>query len=308
MMLNRPQVIDREIDVSQYPLTPDDRSRKPAQTSTEFITAPTARRIEPAKRRSAWPELLSAVFLGASLFLLSTQKALLLGQLSAIVITPLVLLGLLRGGIRKGFWLFGFILAVYAAAVLPPYLTPLLSSVAGSSASGAASLLSIVIAFVGFLATGLIGRAIRKKLVQRPGFSMLDRGLGMAIGLAEGLFVVLSFCWTCMLLEPHAERLRNHAGLPLDSLQHQVAGNMIRLSREVSNGSMGEFLRTTNPINKVPSLRDAIQGLNETGHLDLSSLDPQVLEILRKAMQSNVDRPTSNMDQLLDQQIELPSR
>jgi len=104
-------------------------------------------------------------------------------------------LAVLRGLVREGMALLGWLVGFVVASRLAGSVAQILSRSAGSSQVAPVSILGAVGAFLGlFLASlvimTLVGRLARS-LVGRAGLSLADRVLGLTFGLARGVFVIL---------------------------------------------------------------------------------------------------------------------
>jgi hypothetical protein len=242
--------------------------------------------------RSLVPGATAVVLLGVMLLGLSWQKGLLLGQLLGVFAVPLALLGLFKGGARKVIVLAALVGVFYTGTALPGILAPLIEPLAGTSAVIVSYLVTGLAGLVALLLARLIGRRVRNRFERIPVLSMVDRLAGVVIGAAEGALLVLTLCWVCTLLEPQAKRLRDMGGAPIDSLRHQFAGQVIRVAREASAEPLGEFIRSTNPIEKIPALKKAIDDLNETGRLNIEGFNPELLRSVQQLLESqNAGRP-----------------
>jgi hypothetical protein len=213
---------------------------------------------------------------------------------------PLSIYGLARGAIRKSIVIAAVLGAAYVGPTLPSLLQPLVASFAGASAGLASVVASGLLLMFGVFAAGLFAKGLRRKIEPVALLAAADRCGGALIGAAEGVFVVLTLCWVCAMVRPHALRLRDEGGAPLDSFRHQFAGNVIRVADEGSAGRLGEFLQSTNPFEKVPALRDAMNKLNATGQLSLPGLDPQLMEQVQRMLNTGSGEERPDVDALLE--------
>lgn len=285
MLTGKPHRVVRPAQIIEYDVSRlEDREivSSPMTVSHPKMAAVT----EAPGSRMVGPVIVFVLALGASLLVLSVQRGLLLGQIAAVVITPLAMFGLLRGGIRKTAMLAAFFGAAYMAAFLPPLLTPLLQGVAGTSASAVSYLATGLAVIAGLVAVLIMSKAVRRKAARYPILSAVDGLAGAVVGGAEGALAVLALCWVSTSIEPHAIRLRDQGAAPVGSVQYEFATGVIRLAREASADPLGQYIRETNPINNVPALRQAVDSLNRTGQMQFDGLDPQIMEQIRKLLQS----------------------
>ncbi|MBI5763094.1 MAG: CvpA family protein [Planctomycetes bacterium] len=239
--------------------------------------------------------------LGALLFYLSNDRSFLLGQFVAVVCTPLALYGLVKGGVRKAMMLAAMFAAFYGLATLPDILETILTPMLGATAPLPALVGTAIAGFVLVIVAGVWSKRIKARLHKSSGGIFFDRSFGAMVGMAEGLLVVLTVCWVSTMLKPQAVRLRDQGNAPIDSFRHQFAGNLIRVSDEASVGPIGDFVRSTNPIEQSPALKSMIQSLNETGKFSLEGIDPKLVESVQKMLQGNGANGAPDLNALMNQ-------
>ncbi|MEK6644169.1 MAG: CvpA family protein [Planctomycetota bacterium] len=301
-MITQDQSVHEQTSFALYDLAPPERVRAPSEPRLIFASPKSTVSMAPApvEPRSIMPGVLLVLGIGAALFYLSNERSFLLGQIMAGFCTPLALMGLVKGGVRKATTLAVVFGAFYGVAMLPAMVEPMLAPVVGASAMLVAYAGSAVAGLVFVIVAGMWSKRLRKRVHSTAGGVLFDRGSGAAVGLAEGVLVVLTVCWVSTLLRPQAMRLRDTANTPIDSFRHQFAGNLIRVADEASSGPLGEFIHTTNPIEKTPALKSAIDSLNATGQFSFEGLDPKLLESAQQFLNSNGAGNQTDIKDLLD--------
>lgn len=254
-----------------------------------------------AQSNSLVPGVALILGLGALLFHLSNDRSFLLGQFVAVVCTPLALYGLVKGGVRKAMMLAAVFAAFYGLATLPDVLETILTPMLGATTPLATLVGTAIAGFVLIIVAGMWSKRLKARLHKSSGGIFFDRSFGAMVGTAEGALVVLTVCWVSTLLQPQAVRLRDQAGAPIDSFRHQFAGNLIRVANEASVGPIGDFVRSTNPIEQSPALKSMIQSLNETGKFSLEGIDPKLVESVQKMLQGNGANGAPDLNALMNQ-------
>ncbi len=231
-----------------------------------------------------WKSMLFALAMAGGLFGFSYQADYLLGQLAAPLLGLGALHGLWRGGFRKVVMLVLTIVAFSLVINHADVLTPLTKTAAGAS-GGMNYLLAAGIAVLGLIFGGWIVKGVRRRVIlKRPVVAMLDRLAGAGVGLAEAALVVLTVCWTTAEVAPHAAVVRDHQDTQVGSVRYVFAENVIRIAAEASQGPVGEFVAATNPFDRYPALRQAVQDFLQTGTFDPQSLSPEAANQLNEML------------------------
>jgi uncharacterized membrane protein required for colicin V production len=254
---------------------------------------------EPASSRSGrWPlkSFAFIVLLGAALFLYSLRHDLLLGQFAAMILTLGALHGLWRGGTRKIIMIAATIGLLYLATSSSDAANTYIQSRMSPSA---ASWSWVVIAGVLVLALLVIGISVsifrRRVVMKHPFLRGFDRLVGVGVGTAEGALIILTVCWMAVSIRPYATVVRDQPQTQVGSSRHRMLTDMVRIADEAGDGTVGEIVDATNPIDSVPVLKQAIDDLNTKGEIRLDSLgnlDPETARKLNEWLKQN---PTENL-------------
>jgi len=223
---------------------------------------------------------------GATLFM-SLQRGLLLGQIAAAALAACTLHGLWRGGFRK------LVMLAFAVAMVAfgPAIQSFTSNLVARTTGSPAGMGGLVVTFLGATALWCVchfgTKSFRRRVImRRGGLLAVDRISGAAIGLAEGAVIVLCLCWFSSSLQPFARLMTDEKVSPKNSPRAQMGATMLRLAQESRLGAMASITDGTNPINKIPALRDAIHELNTTGQVRPEQIDPKMAEQLRELLKN----------------------
>ncbi len=150
---------------------------------------------------------------GAASFWYSTEQDVLLGQIAIPIMTLASLHGLWRGGFHKLEMLLVVAGVSYVTVAHADHADQAIRAVIGSS-SGAASdiVIGLLVVMTVLVSHFLLRRFRRRHIATRPVLLTFDRLVGTGIGLAEGTFVMLCFCWVIVMVRPHMSRVRDHRG------------------------------------------------------------------------------------------------
>lgn len=256
------------------------------------------------QRRAPAPWLSSVLIVLAAvgMYVTSSQRDYLLGQVAVPFLAMGVLHGLWRGGLRKILMLSAMIAVAYGAAACVPVLTSYIGSAASPIGAAAVWLVMGLTAIVFLLLVGWLGKSLRRRIIlPRAPLRIFDRFVGMTVGLAEGGLVVLAMCWTVVAFGQQMRMVRDHRDTAEDSQRYRVACQMIRLAEEAERGTVGELVQATNIFDRIPALREAIDGLNRTGKLDLQGLDPETVDRLNQLLQRAPAENLGNLGQVIEQ-------
>jgi colicin V production protein len=222
----------------------------------------------------------------AGAFAYFAQRGHLVGEIATAVILPCALHGVWRGGFRK--------IAMIAATLgllnlfwnKPDFAAPLVNAVGAQSdafSNVVAALLTSLVAWVTvfFVARGLHRRVIAKNRTNVTA----DRFVGATIGAVEGGLVVLTLCWLALSLRPYANGLVQSPDTVQGSARDRIGHYLLQIGNESAAGPLGRFALMTNPIDRVPELRNAFEQLNSTGKLNLESINSAKVQELRKLLE-----------------------
>ncbi len=237
--------------------------------------------------RAGQPWLAIGLLVGAIAagFGLSVQYDSLLGQFAAAILGAGSLHGLLRGGLRKLVMLPASVGTLALLASHPDFADPLVKMVAGESSAIGNGLACAATFVLAMLAAGTAVRIIRNRFImKRPILRATDRLFGTSIGGAEGVLILLTICWTAVLVEPQARSILRQPSIEADSAQHQFAAGLVRLAEEIDDSPLRPIIRDANLLEEFPAIREAIEGM-ESGNLN--AIDPEfrkaAMEYLKNA-------------------------
>lgn len=238
---------------------------------------------------------------GVGLTAYGVQHDLLLAKIAVPLLTIGAIHGLWRGGFRKVLLLAATVGVLYLAFAGAGVVEPMVRTVAGASSSVIAGLI-VAAGAIGLyvLAAMIVGRMRRRVIACRPGRLAADRFVGVLVGFTEAAFVALCLCWAAVMIRPHAKVVRDHPDTPAGSVRHHVAASLVQLADESQVEPLGRIVRATNLLERIPSLRTAIDQLNETGHFDLENIDPEVAAKLNQVIPQMSNGQFQNLDQLLE--------
>ncbi|GMU35614.1 MAG: CvpA family protein [Planctomycetia bacterium] len=230
--------------------------------------------------------------LGGAMLFMSLQRGLLLGQIAAAALTACTLHGLWRGGFRKLVMLaFAVVMVVFGPSI-QAFTSNLVTQTTGSPPGMGGFVLTALGATALWCVCHFGTKSFRRRVImRRGGLLAVDRVGGAALGLAEGVAIVLSLCWFSTSLQPFAKLMTDEKVSPKGSPRAQVGATMLRLAQESRMGAMASVTDGTNPIAKIPALRDAIHELNTTGQIRPEQIDPKMAEQLRELLKN---LPTGN--------------
>ncbi len=253
-------------------------------------------------RPAPWLSSVLIVLTAIGIYVTSSHRDYLLGQVAVPFLALGMLHGLWRGGLRKILMLSAMIALAYAAATCVPMLTSYIGSAASPIGAAAVWLVLGITAIVFLLLVGWLGKSLRRRIIlPRTPLRIFDRLVGMTVGLAEGGLVVLAVCWTVVAFGQQMRMVRDHRDTAEDSQRYRVASQMVRLAEEAERGTIGELVQATNIFDRIPALRDAIDGLNRTGRLDLKGLDPETVDRLNQLLQQAPAENLGNLGQVIEQ-------
>lgn len=258
------------------PVAPDFRQlarrENDAGADFEFDKSP-----PPRKPWLAIGLLVGAVAAG---FGLSLQYDSLLGQIATAMVGAGSLHGLWRGGLRKIVMLPASLGMFVLLASYPNFADPVVKMMAGKSSSLGNGLACVAAFVLAMLAAGTLVRVIRNRIImKRPLLRATDRLFGTTIGGAEGALILLTICWTAVLVEPQARSILREPSIEAGSVQHQFAAGLVRLAEEIDASPLRPIVRDANLLEEVPALHNAIENLGTTGQpFDLNAINPRLRE------------------------------
>jgi hypothetical protein len=248
--------------------------------------------------------ILLAIGATIGLVIAAWQSGLLLWKVGAGVSVPFVLMGLWKGGLRKGV-AAGFIVMVGVGC---SWLGS--SRVAlGPLGPGAVQIGLVVVGVLCFLLARRRARVFRDRVIARSSSAAsADRLGGAMIGLAEVAFVLLTLCWFAVALQPFAQKLMSDPAIPDGSPRQLAAKYADQLAGELSDGWAGRFVAATNPLDDIPALRDLVQRLNEDGTLRIDVLLSQLAPLSNLANDRASPQDTGLLQSLLKQYEEAAAK
>lgn len=259
------------------------------------------------RAHSSKPPLLSSAlifFLGVALWWYSARQGVMLGEIAAPILTLASLHGLWRGGFRKLVMLGVSVGVLYAAFSYPNFADPVVKAITGSSSGLASGIITVLVVVLTLVIAGMLVKRFRQRhIASRPVMLGVDRLMGTGVGLTEGAFIVLSLCWVAVMIQPHARLVRDHQNITPDSIRHRLATALVQLADEARAEPLGAIVESTNLIEKMPAMRDAINELNTTGQFNLDNIDPEVMEKLNELLQQspNGGLDVGNLGPLIEQ-------
>ncbi len=225
--------------------------------------------------------------LGGAMLFMSLQRGLLLGQIAAAALTACTLHGLWRGGFRKLVMLAFAVVMVAFGPSIQAFTSNLVTQTTGSPAGVGGFVLTALGGAVLWCVCHFGTKSFRRRVImRRGGLLAVDRVSGATLGLAEGVAIVLCLCWFSTSLQPFARLMIDEKVSPKGSPRAQVGATMLRLAQESRMGAMASVTDGTNPIAKIPALRDAIHELNTTGQIRPEQIDPKMAEQLRELLKN----------------------
>jgi len=254
-------------------------------------------------------------------FGLSVQYDSLLGQIAVATLGAGSLHGLWRGGLRKLVMLPASLGMLVLLASHPGFADPLIKMVAGKSSELGNGLACVAAFVLAMLAAGTVVRVIRNRIImKRPFLRATDRLFGTTLGAAEGALILLTICWTAVLVEPHTRSILEEPSIEAGSVQHKFAAGLVRLTEEIDGSPLRPIVRDANPIEEIPALRDAIENLKASGPnaIDskvrkaameaLKTADPEKLGVLQKLVrdQARKDQSRDNAYRQLPKPTDTP--
>lgn len=281
-----------------YDVVPSPREEKRGGPSAALLSPGRPVVVEPKSPRVSAPlGAAAAIFvLALGLFVYAEQNDVLLGQIVAVVTLPFALHGLWRGGIVKFAMLAATVGLIWGGAVYGDDLIQLMADQGIASGSiGRMLTLSVLATVLWFLVR--VGAAVVQHAVvrRRPMRLRLDRAAGTLLGAGEGVLLLACLCWGAMALRPFGMMLADPNNSEPGSMRQRVGEAIVTLSDEAGAGRLGAFLRSTNPVQRSPSLDKLIRDLNTTGRIDPNSLSPQMLETMEGLLKR---LPITDPDQL----------
>ncbi|RIK66882.1 MAG: hypothetical protein DCC65_08000 [Planctomycetota bacterium] len=224
--------------------------------------------------------------LGGGLFYYSNRAEYLLGQIAAVAMTPLALHGVWRGGFRKA----AMILVLLALGAGFGYLRAganALLGLAGLGDGGLTTPVAAVFALGIWIIAFMTTKSVRASYIERTRFRRgADRLAGLIVGMTEGGLMVLTLCWLATSLEPFGRTLIDSGDTVKGSPRQKAGQSIVRLSQEARIGVLGDLVRKTNPVEKMPALREMIREANRTGELRMDDLDPETLRKLQDVLKN----------------------
>jgi len=252
-----------ETPLDPIPLEPLAPSTGGVPSLAAVAQPPPVFEVEPSPRRPG-PWLLVGLVAGgcAAMFFLSVRNGYLLGQIAAPVCLFSGLHGIWRGALRKMVMLPLMVGMTYLVTSQVDFADPVIRLMAGRSsiigntiACGLAVILTVVV-------VGGIVRVVRDRLTRsRPLLLTADRLLGAGFGLAEAAIVMLSVCWSVVLVEPQAKATQALRPTDTESFQHALASGILQLTDEIDQGPFRSIVRDHNLLEDIPAVRDALSNL-----------------------------------------------
>jgi hypothetical protein len=237
---------------------------------------------------------------GVALLLYSIREEHLLGQVAAPILTLGAVHGLWRGGFRKILMLLVTVGVLYFVCAYPTFADPLVQRVVGASSGVVSGLITVGVAIIMYLvANRAVARFRGRHIANRTGRLRLDRLVGTTIGFAEGAIVVLSICWTAVMVRPNALAARDRVDSSVDPSQRQTAAAVVKLADEAEAEPFGQIVNATNLIERMPALHDTIDQFNRTGTIELSHLNPEATRKLDDLTKQVFQGQYQNFDDLL---------
>lgn len=213
-----------------------------------------------------------AIGLAAATYGWGAIHGLLLFKIAAVVLVPLGLFAVWRGGLRKALVLGAMIGLFMLLTGNPDLVAQLINSVAGPSHPAVIAVGASVLAGLTLFLVGLFAKRLRRQLVGRSRLlARVDRFVGLSIGVVETSLLVLALCWTAQSLDTMARRITDDPEVDRASLPYQAARTLTQIGDETRRHGWSAFVRDTNPVTSVPALKELIDQLNETGRLDFDA-------------------------------------
>jgi len=222
----------------------------------------------------------------AGAFAYFAQRGHLVGEIASAVILPCALHGVWRGGFRK--------IAMIAATLgllnlfwnKPDFAAPLVNAVGAPSGAFSNVVAALLTSLAAWITVFFTARGLHRRVIARSRFNVTaDRFVGATIGAAEGGLIVLTLCWLALSLRPYATGLVNSQETLPGSARDRIGRYLLQIADESANGPVGRIALATNPIDRVPELRNAFEQLNSTGKLNLESIDSGKLQEVRRLLE-----------------------
>lgn len=229
----------------------------------------------------------------AALITFSVGSGYLLGQIAGAVLALAGLHGLWRGGLRKLLMLPVSCGLVFVLAFYPGFPDPVIVLALGRASPAWNVVACVVVVLSALMIAGRTARVIRSRVTTgRRTFLTLDHLFGAALGIGQGLVVMLGLCWATVLIEPQARAVLHHRNLHEGSACQRLAAGIVQLTREINETPIESIVHEANLLERVPSIRDALYDLADGQRLTLESMDAEVsAEAGEVARESGAGRP-----------------
>lgn len=220
---------------------------RPSQTPQPAEVAAPRERSSPRQASKAQKTITLAI---ASVALLAMVVSLVLGNVVTAIVVSIIALTVLQGLWRGAAEVFGIVVAMFVAVLLAPPLGGLFEGVTSSlfntggimnrllSMGMAALLVTVAIA-------GGAGALARRFLKKRPDLQAINRHVGAALGLVEGVFLSLLLLWSLFMLEPIA---RSQAA---GDQPNPLAERVVRVTDEARRSTFAAVAQATNPLSDM---------------------------------------------------------
>ncbi len=293
---NRP----REGESWEYEFSPNAPRPKGSRTAIPSVRDEMAVMGRPSQSSTLVAPMVVLFLAAAGCFAFFAHRGHLVGEISAVALLPCALHGLWRGGFRKTVMLAATLGLFYLLSIKPDFAAPLVTAVTGSTGGVANAVASGIIAMITWIAVFFIARTINRRVIETRRFlSFTNRFAGALIGGAEGALMVLTVCWCASSLKPFAENLVHADDAVAGSAQTRIGKYMMQIASEADVGLLGQMTRATNPIHQVPALRNAVDQLNTTGHLDFDSVDPATIKEVQDFLRQSGAADAAGMSELV---------
>jgi len=288
-MSSYPPLRDKE-DNREYQLAPAPNDPPREALWQAYTIPPTpASKLPPPSRRPPTPVdmpgpawlTITALFGGAiALLFYSIQQKHYLGILATPVLLVPALHGVWRGGFRKLLMIPVLVVASWWAVKAPAAYGPIVQQFLRSADVGLVNMLVAACAVpILVLGLGLI-QTFRRRVIMRNGILFrIDRFFGALVGLAEGGLVMLTICWTTILMAPKLREATADVQMDKNSIQRSIVDGFLQIADEAQTGQVGEIVAKTDVLDRVPTLKQKLEewcsiALNKSSSASTSTSPP----------------------------------
>jgi len=227
-------------------------------------------------RNRHWPAVGLILAVATLLTFVSAANGFMLGWIAGPTLAATGLDGQWRGGACKLLMLpawFGLALLATLRTGLPDLF---IDAGAGSPNLASSAIVCLGVLMVALIVAGRTAQRLGRRMVvaQRPSVAAFDRWLGAAIGMGQGLLIMLTLCWAIVLIEPQARAVLHHPNMPEESAGWRVASGIVRLTREINQTPLESIVHEANLLERAPFIRNALCDLADGQRLALDSTKP----------------------------------